>query len=203
MPRTATDTRDRIVTAASKLFYASGIRSVSVDDVAAQAGVTKRTLYYHFRSKDDLIAAYLAARDAPTIVIVMGWMDAAKGSLADKLEAVFAQLARLARQPKWRGCGFLRTAAELVATPGHPALKAGAAHKKKLETAFAARFAAAGLDDAALRARQVMLLFDGAFSAMLVHRDASYAEAAGQAAIALVRQTPLIPAKAGIQKRKV
>jgi AcrR family transcriptional regulator len=188
MPRTATPTGDRIVAAASKLFYAQGIRSVSVDDIAAQAGVTKRTLYYHFRSKDDLIAAYISARDVPTIVIVMGWMDAAKGSLADKMEAVFAQLAKLGRRPTWRGCGFLRTAAELVATPGHPALKAGASHKKKLEAEFAARFTAAGCDDAALRARQVMLLFDGAFSAMLVHRDAAYAEAAGQAAMMLVRE---------------
>ncbi|MDO8879010.1 MAG: helix-turn-helix domain-containing protein [Pseudolabrys sp.] len=187
MPRDSTDTRARIVTAAGKLFYGHGIRGVSVDDVAARAGVTKRTLYYHFRSKDDLIAAYLSARDEPTIVIVMGWMDAAEGTLAEKLEAVFAQLARLGRSPKWRGCGFLRTAAELVTTPGHPALKAGSAHKKKLEAEFAARFAAAGLDDAALRARQVMLLFDGAFSAMLTHRDPSYAEAAGQAAMALVR----------------
>lgn len=187
MPRDATATRDRIVTAASKLFYGHGIRGVSVDDVAARAGVTKRTLYYHFRSKDDLIAAYLAGRDGPTIAIVMGWMDAAQGTLAGKLEAVFAQLARLARQPKWRGCGFLRTAAELVATPGHPALKAGSAHKKKLEAEFAARFAQAGLADPEMRARQVMLLFDGAFSAMLTHRDASYAEAAGQAAMELVR----------------
>lgn len=189
MPRTAAHTPDRIVAAASKLFYAQGIRSVSVDDVAAQAGVTKRTLYYHFRSKDDLIAAYISARDVPTIVIVIGWMDTAKGSLADKLGAVFVQLARLGRRPSWRGCGFLRTAAELVATPGHPALKAGARHKKKLEAEFAARFDAAGLDDAALRARQVMLLFDGAFSAMLVHRDAAYAEAAGQAARVLVRNS--------------
>lgn len=187
MPKDTADTSDRIVAAAARLFYGRGIRSVSVDDVAAQAGVTKRTLYYHFRSKDDLIAAYLATRDAPTIVIVMGWMDAAKGTLADRLEAVFAQMARLGRQPKWRGCGFLRTAAELVDTPGHPALKAGAAHKKKLEAQFAERFAAAGLDDAAMRARQVMLLFDGAFSAMLVHRDPAYAEAAGQAAMLLVR----------------
>lgn len=187
MPKDTADTSNRIVAAAARLFYGRGIRSVSVDDVAAQAGVTKRTLYYHFRSKDDLIAAYLATRDAPTIVIVMGWMDAAKGTLADRLEAVFAQMARLGRQPKWRGCGFLRTAAELVDTPGHPALKAGAAHKKKLEAQFAERFAAAGLDDAAMRARQVMLLFDGAFSAMLVHRDPAYAEAAGQAAMLLVR----------------
>ncbi len=47
-------TRERIVAAATKLFYDEGIRSVGVDAVAAKAGVTKRTLYYIFRSKDDL-----------------------------------------------------------------------------------------------------------------------------------------------------
>jgi AcrR family transcriptional regulator len=63
MPRSAIPTRERIVSAATKLFYGEGIRRVSVDAVAAKAGVTKRTLYYHFKSKDELVAAYLAARD--------------------------------------------------------------------------------------------------------------------------------------------
>jgi AcrR family transcriptional regulator len=186
MPRHAGPTRDRIVAAAATLFYGHGIRSVSVDDVAARANVTKRTLYYHFRSKDDLIAAYLTARDEPTVTIVTGWLDETPGSIADKFAAVFRHLARLGRHPKWRGCGFLRMASELVATPGHPALKAGAAHKKKVEAVFAARIEAAGVSDAAARARQIMVLFDGAFSSMLMHRDPAYAEAAGAAACALV-----------------
>ncbi|HWK93916.1 MAG TPA: helix-turn-helix domain-containing protein [Pseudolabrys sp.] len=185
MPRDASVTRNGIIAAAGKLFYRGGIRSVSVDDVAAAAGVTKRTLYYHFRSKDDLIAAYVESRDSPTVAIVLGWMDEVDGSLADKFAAVFGHLARLARKPGWRGCGFLRMAAELVATPGHPALKAAASHKKAVERAFAARIAAAGFDDAAARARQVMVLFDGAFSSMLVHRDGAYAQAAGEAAAGL------------------
>ena len=62
MTNLAKPTKDRIVAAANKLFYDEGIRSVGVDAVAAKAGVTKRTLYYHFKSKDDLVAAYLAAR---------------------------------------------------------------------------------------------------------------------------------------------
>ncbi len=188
MPRDAKVTRERILAAASKLFYGVGIRAVGVDEVAARAGVTKRTLYYHFRSKDDLIAAYLTARDQPTLDIIIGWMDEAEGSLADKVMAVFAHTGRLARNPKWRGCGFLRTAAELASTPGHPAVKAGAAHKKKLEAEFARRIAAEGLSDPDLRARQIMLLFDGAFSSMLVHRDPAYAEAASLAAAAVVRK---------------
>lgn len=188
MPRDATPTRERILAAASKLFYGVGIRGVGVDQIAARAGVTKRTLYYHFRSKDDLIAAYLEARDQPTLDRIVAWMDAAEGTLADRIAAVFEQTAKLARNPKWRGCGFLRVAAELAATPGHPAVKAGAAHKKKLEAEFARRLAAEGLSDPELRARQIMLLFDGAFSSMLVHRDPTYAEAAGLAAAEVVRK---------------
>jgi AcrR family transcriptional regulator len=63
MARSSDPTRARILSAANNLFYAEGIRAVSVDAVAAKAGLTKKTLYYHFRSKDDLVAAYLAARD--------------------------------------------------------------------------------------------------------------------------------------------
>ncbi len=56
-------TRRRILNAADELFYSEGARAVAMDRIADKAGVTKRTLYYHFRSKDDLIAAYLAERD--------------------------------------------------------------------------------------------------------------------------------------------
>ena len=185
MPKDASETRARIVAAASRLFYGQGL-GVSVDDVAAEAGVTKRTLYYHFRSKDDLIAVYLAVRDEPTVGIVMGWMDAVDGPLAAKLETVFAQLARLARLPNWRGCGFLRTAAELAAMPGHPAIKVGAKHKTAVEAWLASVIAADGRKKAAELARQIVILMDGAFSTMLIHRDPLYIEAAGRAAAALV-----------------
>jgi len=188
MPRDAKATRDRILATAAKLFGGVGIKSVGVDEVAKRAGVTKRTLYYHFRSKDDLIAAYLRERDQPTLDYIVGWMDATQGGLAEQVRAVFDNVARLGRNPKWRGCGFLRTAAELAALPGHPAVKAASAHKKKVEAEFERRIAAAGLSDPAARARQLMLLFDGAFSSMQVHHDASYAEAAGAAAVALVRK---------------
>ncbi len=111
-------TAQRIVTAASKLFYAEGIRSVSVDAVAEQAGVTKRTLYYHFKSKDDLVAAYLAGRDQPNIALFQRWFAETEGDLADKIRGIFRHLAQSARHPKWKGCGFLRTTAELANLPG-------------------------------------------------------------------------------------
>lgn len=186
MPRDATQTRARIVDAASRLFYADGVRAVSVDAVAEKAGITKRTLYAHFASKDDLVAAYLEGRDQPNLALFARWYDDAGGGPADRVAAIFANLARSARHPKWRGCGFLRTTAELAAMPGHPAVRIGQAHKKRFETWLASRFADAGLGDPAALSRQVVVLMDGAFSTMLLHRDTAYAEAAGDAARTLV-----------------
>ncbi|MEQ8823444.1 MAG: TetR/AcrR family transcriptional regulator [Filomicrobium sp.] len=184
----SSNTRDRILDAANKLFYREGIRGVSVDAVAASAGVTKKTLYYHFKSKDDLVAGYLESRDQPNLKLFAQWYDAAEGSPADKTAAIFQRLAKNARHPKWRGCGFLRTAAELANLPGHPAVVIGAAHKKKFEAWLAACYGDAGIKGAEKLARSIALLMEGAFSAMLMHRDASYAEAAGETALTLVKQ---------------
>lgn len=179
-------TRDKILKAAVHLFYLEGIRSVSVDAISARAGVTKKTLYYHFASKDELIEAYLSERDQPNLKAFASWFADADGQLPDKTEALFINVAKAASHPKWKGCGFLRTTAELANMPGHPARKIGAAHKKKVEQWLANEFEDAGIDAPQTLARQIALLLDGAFSAMLVHQDASYALAAGTAARKLV-----------------
>ncbi|POF29696.1 TetR/AcrR family transcriptional regulator [Roseibium marinum] len=190
MKRPSSNARDRILTAANKLFYAEGIRAVSLDTIAAKAGITKKTVYYHFKSKDDLIEAYLVSRDQPNLELFRTWFEAADGALPDKVQVIFQNIAASARHPKWKGCGFLRTAAELANMPGHPAMKVGAAHKKKFEAWMAEEFQAEGAemapDMACDLARHVVLLLDGAFSTILVHRDAAYAEAAGEAARVLV-----------------
>jgi AcrR family transcriptional regulator len=186
MARDARTTREKIIQAADALFYGEGIRSASMDAIAAKASVTKRTIYYHFPSKDDLIAAYLAARDEPTFARQAAWLDETKGDLPEQVLGLFENLARAMNTPRWKGCGFIRAAAELAGTPGHPALKIGSAHKKRVEAWLEGRIATTGLSEPALRARQVMILLDGAAAQVLIHRDPAYAIAAGQAAAALV-----------------
>ncbi|RKE78261.1 TetR/AcrR family transcriptional regulator [Rhizobium sp. AG855] len=180
-------TRDTIIDAANRLFYREGIRAVSVDAVAEAAGLTKRSLYYHFTSKDELIADYLRLRDHPNLQRYARWYGTAKGGLAERIGAIFEHLATEARKPGWKGCGFLRTAAELVNQPGHPALKIGADHKKRVEAWFAEILAENGVSEPARVARQVCLLIDGAFSQAMLYRDPSYFHEAGLAAQALVR----------------
>lgn len=179
-------TRDRIVAAASRLFYREGIRAVSVDAVAEEAGLTKRSLYYHFRSKDDLIEAYLAYRDQPNLDAYKRWFSERDGTVADKVAAIFENLANMASHPKWKGCGFLRTSAELANLPGHPAIVRGAAHKKKIEHWLAECLDADGVEAPGALASQIILLLDGSFAVVMLHRDTGYMLSAANAARVLV-----------------
>jgi AcrR family transcriptional regulator len=186
MTKASLSTRDRIVRSAAELFYGEGIRATSVDAIAERAGLTKRTLYYHFRSKDDLVAAYLQAQDQPTLALYARWFAQTPGGIADKIEGIFSRFADAASSQKWRGCGFLRTVAELANTPGHPAIKAGATHKKHFEAWLKTIFADAGLADPASLASRILVLLDGAATVMLIHRDRTYVHVAGKLARQLV-----------------
>jgi AcrR family transcriptional regulator len=187
MPQNGAETREMIIAAAARLFYAEGIKAVSVDAVAEKAGITKKTLYYHFKSKDELIAAYLKSRDQPTLALYAQWFEATPGTVQDKVRGLFARFAEAVDMPRWKGCGFLRTTAELASMPGHPAIKAGAQHKKRFESWLTDALAREGVADAGHVARAVVILLDGAGAVMLIHRDKAYVDAAGEAAVALLR----------------
>ena len=187
-------TRERILEAAGKLFHRDGIRAISVDAIAEKAGITKRTLYYHFRSKDDLIAAHLQVRDEPNLVLFKRWFEETKGDTAERVAGIFRHLAQSAHSAKWKGCGFLRTSVELINLPGHPALVAARAHKKRVEDWLASTFMEAGAgNDARPLARQIMLLLDGSFAVVLLHRDPSYMETAADAAAELIKSRLTAP----------
>lgn len=182
MRGTADKTRRRILDAADELFYGEGVRAAGVDAIAERAGVTKRTLYYHFASKDELIAAYLEARDQPTLQRLKQAMSSP--DLASAVGALFKLVERAGINPKWRGCAFIRVVHELAGQPGHPACLLARRHKKTLEGWFAQRIDAAGIDKPEEHARRLLVLMDGAITEMLTHREPAYADAALGAALA-------------------
>ncbi|HWT96498.1 MAG TPA: helix-turn-helix domain-containing protein [Terriglobales bacterium] len=190
MPRDGLLTRTQIVAAADELFYSQGLHAVSVDAIAEKAGVTKKTFYYHFTSKDELIGSYLDARDRPTVDRFKLWAGS-EGSVADRMTRFFAKLGKASQGPRWNGCGFLRAAAELANMPGHPALTAARNHKARCEQWLLDMVTEEGHADAKPIARALMVLIDGAVSQLLIHRDAKYAISAGLAARSLLSKNPL------------
>ena len=120
--------RERILETAERLFYRDGYRAVGVDTIVAESGVAKMTLYRHFPSKDDLIAAYLERTNEQ----LLAWMEGLIAPHRDPraaLEAVFDGVAKLASSPECLGCAFVAAAGEFP-EPDHPGHQAAAAHKR-------------------------------------------------------------------------
>lgn len=182
------ETRQRILAAATKLFYSKGIRAVGVDALAAEAGITKRTLYRHYESKDALIAAYLGSQNEPVLAALIKSMTRISGGITEQIDGLFATLARQAEHPKWHGCPFARAVSELREFENDAISTIAAKHKHTFEDWLENQLASNDVDESELLARQIMVLVDGAITQLLIHRDPSYATAAANAAAVLIKQ---------------
>jgi AcrR family transcriptional regulator len=167
----------RILAAADKLFYAKGIRAVGVDTVAAEAGVSKRTLYNHYPSKDALIGAYLTARfrhiapsDAPARAQILGAFDRLERILADG---------------SFRGCPYVNAVIE-IGDPKHQAAGIAMQFKEQRRLWYRALLERLGVRDPDGLATQLQILAEGALAAALVRGDPSLARAARDAAEVLL-----------------
>jgi AcrR family transcriptional regulator len=187
MPRSGERTRQRILDAAYKQFRKRGYARVSMDEIAAATAVTKRTLYYHFESKDALLATVLDAQHHLAVAAFQTYADRLGSTPEAIVDGMFKELAAWADRPRWSGSGFTRLVVELADLPGHPARKIARRHKAVIEEQLAALLAGAGIARAAECAREISLLSEGAISLMLVSGDRRYATAAAQAARKLLR----------------
>jgi AcrR family transcriptional regulator len=157
-----------------------------MDEIASAARLTKRTLYHHFTSKDELLADVLRAQDALALQAFRTFGDRLSGSPEAIVEGLFRQLAVWADRPRWVGSGFTRLVIELADLPGHPARLIARRHKERLECCLAELLAESGVKRSKELARAIWLLSEGAISLILVHGDRGYSTAASEAARTLV-----------------
>jgi len=170
--------KERILETADRLFYLRGIRAVGVDTIAAEIGISKRTLYNHFPSKDELIAAYLEGRFRP-----------APPSDAPPVEQILATFDRLERgfaSKGFRGCPFVNAVAEL-GMEDRSVKKIAIAFKESRRIWFRDLLQKLKVPDAEGLATQLTLLVDGSIAQDLVRDDPSMARAAKEAARVLLQ----------------
>ncbi|MFE7749562.1 TetR/AcrR family transcriptional regulator [Streptomyces sp. NPDC057428] len=151
----------RIVAAAEELFYQRGITAVGVDLIAEHSGVTKRTLYNQFGSKDHLVAAYLKDRDQRWRSLVRAAVEAG-GTPVEAVTAPFEAL-RTWSETNTRGCAFINALAELPDS-SHPAHRIASDQKLWLRNLFAELATAAGCSRPAALATQLLVLHEGALA---------------------------------------
>jgi AcrR family transcriptional regulator len=169
--------KDRILETADRLFYLQGIRAIGVDTIAAEIGISKRTLYNHFPSKDALISAYLERRfvqprpsDKSPIEQILGTFDSLERRFASK---------------DFRGCPFVNAVAEL-GSEDRSVRKIAVEFKESRRLWFRDHLMRLGVTDAEGLATQLAVLVDGSIAQDLVRNDPAMARAAKEAAKVLL-----------------
>jgi len=153
--------RERILAAARALFYRDGIRAVGVDAVAAAAGTNKMTLYRHFASKDELVAAYLRQLAAEGDSLWQEIRAQAPGNPQAQLIALMCRVSEFGDDCSGRGCALANAAIEL-AERNHPARRIVEAHKRDVRSRLAALCREAGYARPEKLADELFLLVEGA-----------------------------------------
>ncbi len=168
--------RDAILKAADTLFSRQGYALTGVDALAETAGVTKRTLYKQFGSKEALFADWLRIRDVETRTALLQTIETLSNTPKGQLLALFDVLGMLGKQANFFGCPFSRALMEIgSADAGHAV---ATAHKQALAAWFTERLQAAAVDNVPAMAEELMVLYEGVLQRMVATRNADTALAA-------------------------
>ena len=176
--------QERLLNVAARLFYSEGIHAVGIDRVIAEASVAKATLYAHFPSKAELVAAYLGRESSDWVEEATGRIDRTRPG-TPAVHALFEMLHEHSLDPDYRGCPFINAAAEFPG-PG-PVSTQIALHRDRLRKVFSR--ALGPMADSPGMLDSIMALYGGAMSAAhLDHRPEVVLNAAAAAEVILVGQ---------------
>ncbi len=184
---------ERLLDAASRLFYARGAANVGINEIIDRAQVARMTLYHHFPSKDALLQAVLERRAEERLA----WLRRAneRAEAADgRLLAVFELLREWVESPDYRGCPLANATIELGGQL-NPARPIARDYQLEVRAYLASLAHDAGASDPEALARQLQLLLDGATIDALVAGTAEPAWHARQAAETLIAAALEAPVK--------
>jgi AcrR family transcriptional regulator len=151
--------RERLLAAATELFYANGINTVGIDRIIEHAGVAKASLYDCFGSKEELVRSYLEGRSLARRTRINERLAQFERP-EEKILSIFDLLAELASQPDYRGCAFVRASAD--ANSGDKVKSVCTESRAFILDKFTDLCRAAGASDPELLGKQLVLLYDGA-----------------------------------------
>ncbi|TDF42223.1 TetR/AcrR family transcriptional regulator [Alteromonadaceae bacterium M269] len=188
--------KEHLVKTAQNLFYKQGIRSTGIDTVLAESGVAKKTLYNHFKSKDELIIATLQRRDQQFMdMLRLGtqkYMPAQNGDVRlSRVLAFFDALAEWIASENFSGCMFINASAEYPRQ--NDPIHVACTNHKRLVIQFIEELLSSGtFKDSYNLARRMALLADGAIVNAHTTNDQNAAKEAKAMAL-IILESELIP----------
>lgn len=163
------------------LFYRDGIHATGVESIIQHARVSKRTLYRHFSSKDELVEDYLRNLDRCAASPMEQGLNRTDLSPRERLLAVFA----IPPTGRFRGCPFHNAAVE---SAGEWATVEDIvrAHKRRFADAVVAVARLTEAADPYILGQQILVLLEGATSLATSLNDSAPLAHARAAAVALI-----------------
>jgi AcrR family transcriptional regulator len=163
--------RDELVQKALVVYYQNGFHATGMDKIAAETGISKTSVYKHFRTKEDLILAVLRLRDEKFRYWLIRRIEELGETPAEQMIAMFDALGEWFSEDGFRGCMFIKASSEYQEA-GHPIHAQCAEHKRLLFAHMRELSEKSGAIDADMLARQLLLLKEGAIvTAHLGHTD--------------------------------
>jgi AcrR family transcriptional regulator len=153
---------EKVLSAASRLFYANSVRAVGIEWIVAESGVSKTSLYRNFQTKDELVAAFLEREDREFWQQWDGVVAAAANPKAE-LMSLLDWIGKRVSRDGYRGCPQINVAAEF-ADPEHPARKIRRRHKVAMRERLRDIVGRIGVTPPDDTSDQLALLIDGAFT---------------------------------------
>lgn len=175
----------RLLDAASELFYRDGIKATGIDAIVKRAGTNKMTLYKYFPSKDDLVLAFLRRRDRDFRLWFVEQVQSKASEPKQQLLAIFDVIGEWMEIPEFRGCAFINAAAEFP-LEGNPVHQVSAEFYDRFRSYIGELAGQCGAAEPESLAVQLSLLVEGAIVSEQMKRGSGAIEQAKQAAEVLI-----------------
>lgn len=153
--------RDDLIDAAMRVFYRHGFNASSLDDIQKEGGISRMTLYNHFKSKDDLVVAAMRRRDEIFRNNLMKFVESKAKAPRERLLAVFDFHENWFTGKEFCGCMFINASAEFSSADSAPR-RLASEHKQEIVRYLKGLCEAAELDDPSNVAEQLNILLEGA-----------------------------------------
>ena len=179
--------RDQIISVAQKLFYQNGFHATGIDRIIKEAGVSKKTLYNHFKSKDELVLAALRKRDELFRNSLMRKTERLGGTANERLLSIFDAVGEWLQEKDFAGCMFINASAE-YSQANSPSHIVCAEHKRLVREYIRELAVQAEVDNPEELSQQLNLLIEGAIVDAHVSGNKNAADQAKKIASILLNQ---------------
>jgi len=179
--------RDQLIQTGFELFAKNGIHATGVDSIAEQSGVTKKTLYAHFRTKEELVLEVLRHYDGMARKEFMRKVESGGKTAKERLLAIFDFAERWFQQSNFYGCLFINTIGE-YSDKDTPIRQICKDYKKLVKGYIFSLCEQIGADNPQALAEELSLLLEGATVTAQVSQNPKAAKIAKRAAKVLIDQ---------------